>query len=379
MACALPPLEATRLDHSRRAPKPGHCSLQSYLNYQIDVQLWARNVEELAPGEIDVIREGRQLHEKWLISNGVKFWRIDGEIIVIAYYDLLPWRQVILEIVKRDHPEIFEINKHITFVRGLTYILEQIIDETCCSNRLDIRGLFRYISRMRKLVMNYNDSNATKKEFLDKLEFSLDQVYEQCAGYDFDNEKILGNSFARKLSDNEDSDYSSGSETSKKKEKFNLPAIECSICLELLFAPVALNCSHNFCQLCIGIWRKENNSCPQCRKTIVSANRVLALDQVIEHVEREMIKEDGEFKEKREKQKKQHELMKNYEVAETSPRVARNFIHLENTEFEVVNGNLSQVRVQFDTPLYINPEDPEFDRLRNSLYINLDHEQEELR
>ena len=80
-----------------------------------------------------------------------------------------------------------------------------------------------------------------------------------------------------------------------------------------------------------------------------------------------------------EKQKKQHELMKNYEVAETSPRVARNFIHLENTEFEVVNGNLSQVRVQFDTPLYINPEDAEFDRLRNSLYTQLDHEQEELR
>lgn len=59
--------------------------------------------------------------------------------------------------------------------------------------------------------------------------------------------------------------------------------------------------------------------------------------------------------------------------------MARNFIYVENTEFEVVNGNLSQVRVQFDTPLYINPEDVEFDRLRNSLYINLDHEQEELR
>ena len=213
--------------------------------------------------------------------------------------------------------------------------------------------------------MNYNDSNATKK-LLDKLEFSLDQVYKQCAGYDFDNEELLGNSFA------------SVSETSKKKEKFKLPAVNCSICLELLFAPVALNCSHNFCQVCISIWRKEKTNCPQCRKQIESANRVLALDQIIEHVEREMIKEDREFKANREDQKKKHELMKNCEVRETSPRVARNFIYVKNTEFEVVNGNLSQVRIQFDTPLYINPEDAEFDRLRNSLYTQLDHEAEEL-
>ena len=42
--------------------------------------------------------------------------------------------------------------------------------------------------------------------------------------------------------------------------------LDCPICLELLFAPVTLNCAHTFCQLCIGKWREEQNqtTCPKC-------------------------------------------------------------------------------------------------------------------
>ena len=50
--------------------------------------------------------------------------------------------------------------------------------------------------------------------------------------------------------------------------------VECAICYELLFAPVALNCSHTFCQYCIGIWRKTRNTCPLCRISIENGNRV---------------------------------------------------------------------------------------------------------
>ena len=80
--------------------------------------------------------------------------------------------------------------------------------------------------------------------------------------------------------------------------------LTCPICLELLFAPVALNCSHTFCQLCIGLWRKEKNTCPICRVLIKSGNRAIALDQIICKVEREIINQ--EFENKREEERRKY-------------------------------------------------------------------------
>jgi hypothetical protein len=136
--------------------------------------------------------------------------------------------------------------------------------------------------------------------------------------------------------------------------------LKCPICLELLFAPVVLNCSHTFCQLCIGTWRKEKNTCPICRVLIKSGNRAIALDQIIYEVEREVNKR--KFKNKREEQRRKYaQFMKNCprQVGNAIPEqvVARDVIRREMTEFVMANGILSQVRIQFDhAPAVINRE-----------------------
>ena len=158
--------------------------------------------------------------------------------------------------------------------------------------------------------------------------------------------------------------------------------LKCPICLELLFAPVVLNCSHTFCQLCIGIWKKEKNTCPFCRVLIKSGNRAIALDQIICKVEREI--NNREFNNKREEQRRKYsQFMKNHtkQVINVIPEpiVARDLIHREVIEFQVANGNLSQVRIQFDNaPVVINPEDTEFELFRNVFNANEEYEKQEL-
>ncbi|XP_043942071.1 zinc-binding protein A33-like [Protopterus annectens] len=56
----------------------------------------------------------------------------------------------------------------------------------------------------------------------------------------------------------------------------------CPVCLELLNAPVILECGHNFCKSCIDIvWEREKQpSCPECREECTArkyaVNRLLA-------------------------------------------------------------------------------------------------------
>lgn len=72
--------------------------------------------------------------------------------------------------------------------------------------------------------------------------------------------------------------------------------LTCSICSELFVRATTLNCTHTFCDHCIRMWNKKRRDCPVCRKSIISMNRSLVLDNFIESMIENL---PTEFKSKR--------------------------------------------------------------------------------
>jgi len=50
--------------------------------------------------------------------------------------------------------------------------------------------------------------------------------------------------------------------------------ITCSICFDNIKGKVELDCSHNFCTVCILKWMSKSRSCPLCRTTITDSGLV---------------------------------------------------------------------------------------------------------
>ena len=76
---------------------------------------------------------------------------------------------------------------------------------------------------------------------------------------------------------------------------------QCPTCLELFISPVALNCGHTYCWLCLAQWkgssgrtRGDLGTCPTCREVVQHENRVFAIDHMIEA----MVEQLGEEKKK---------------------------------------------------------------------------------
>ena len=74
---------------------------------------------------------------------------------------------------------------------------------------------------------------------------------------------------------------------------------QCPTCLELFISPVALNCGHTYCWLCLAQWkgssgrtRGDLGTCPTCREVVQHENRVFAIDHMIEA----MVEQLGEEK-----------------------------------------------------------------------------------
>ncbi|KAK9883232.1 hypothetical protein WA026_001421 [Henosepilachna vigintioctopunctata] len=57
--------------------------------------------------------------------------------------------------------------------------------------------------------------------------------------------------------------------------------LKCSICKEMFTHPVTVNCSHSFCENCIGQWKKNNKTCPICRQKITNQNVSIVLERCV--------------------------------------------------------------------------------------------------
>ena len=128
--------------------------------------------------------------------------------------------------------------------------------------------------------------------------------------------------------------------------------LDCPICQQLLFAPVTLNCSHNFCQHCIGEWiekQEGRKTCPFCREMIQGEYRVYTLDKILEKVESEI--DEQKDKNQREEQKKKHSqfMESRQKKVEILEPLVNPFIETATTWFVVSNGQLFQARIQFDS------------------------------
>ena len=81
---------------------------------------------------------------------------------------------------------------------------------------------------------------------------------------------------------------------------------QCSTCLDLYICPVALNCGHTFCWLCLARWknsagrtRGDLGTCPECREVVKTENRVIKMEHLIDGFMEQL----GEEKKKEREQK----------------------------------------------------------------------------
>jgi len=89
---------------------------------------------------------------------------------------------------------------------------------------------------------------------------------------------------------------------------------QCPTCLDVFICPVALNCGHTYCWLCLAQWKNSNGrtrgdlgTCPECREVVKHENRVIAIDHMIDAIMEQLGEEKKKEREEKIKERKADE------------------------------------------------------------------------
>ncbi|GIY80905.1 hypothetical protein CEXT_122422 [Caerostris extrusa] len=82
----------------------------------------------------------------------------------------------------------------------------------------------------------------------------------------------------------------------EKIQKALETSVVCTICYEVMIKPMALSCSHCFCEHCLLVWKKKQNKCPVCREFMTS---MIELGNVNDMIEKFVGMLDQDFQDKR--------------------------------------------------------------------------------
>ncbi|GIY29987.1 hypothetical protein CDAR_106481 [Caerostris darwini] len=102
----------------------------------------------------------------------------------------------------------------------------------------------------------------------------------------------------------------------EKIQKALETSVVCTICYEVMIKPMTLNCSHCFCEHCLLIWKKKQNTCPVCREYMTS---MIELGNVNDMIEKLVGMLDQDFQDKRKELMNNREKLAAEEIDEISP------------------------------------------------------------
>ncbi|KAK9507356.1 hypothetical protein O3M35_007230 [Rhynocoris fuscipes] len=157
---------------------------------------------------------------------------------------------------------IIQMQNYIDQLKEAEIELERLIVEK--SNK-EVRNPNLYCSSVEYLQMKKDLENA-RKEVLAKEERLNDVLAEK---------DILTNNISDLL-----------------EQEFS-----CSVCSEVIYQAISLECRHTFCAKCLATWKLTKKECPVCRTKIKSEVNPLVIDQFIDKLT-DLI--GGEFKKRRE-------------------------------------------------------------------------------
>ncbi|XP_025415475.1 E3 ubiquitin-protein ligase rnf8-A-like [Sipha flava] len=238
-----------------------HCSIRYENNHYFISDLQSRsgtflNCKRLSSSKTNI----KQLHHGDLIGFG------DERNITITYKFILPN-------ISNKKPRLY--NEH--------DLEDHTEDETC---KMNIKTIQKEILNIKADHIVLRNNAKTK---LDEIQNMMSNIVEITS---IENEKQndaiqkMTNEISTLMVKLKEALNDVNSPNSFKKQIYSQleTELQCTICNELMYKAMVLNCNHTFCEICIETWKSSNPACPICRTHITYYSNCLTLDNYITNI-----------------------------------------------------------------------------------------------